>query len=80
MSENSAPMKTKWLDVRRPFLFGLTQDGELTVEWSFPSTEDDLRLGIVIPVEEVKTLQRGLQENQTILETLFAKLPTQGAH
>jgi hypothetical protein len=85
MNENNnekdgRPTKTKWLETHRPFVFGVTQEGELTVEWSLPTVDGDLRLGVVIPVEEVKTLARGLQENKTIQETLSAKPPMQGAH
>jgi hypothetical protein len=77
--------KTVWFDVHPPFSFALTTKGELTVEWGqyvSPGVPDGpvIRMGIVIPAEEVKTLRRGLAATETIRETLAAKEPDQGAH
>jgi hypothetical protein len=88
MSDKPKPA-TQWLSAGRPLEFGLTTEGELTVEWELVLPQSPLlsqtelprsRLGIVIPAEEVKILRRCLEETQTIQETLSAKEPTQGAH
>jgi hypothetical protein len=77
-------IKTQYFDAQPPFTFGLTVTGDLTVEWEFrvagvPNLSV-LRMGVVIPAAEVRTLRRCLAESQTIQETLSAKEPEQGAH
>ncbi len=77
--------KTAWFEVQRPISFALTTKGELTVEWGHfvvPGSPDSpvVRMGFVIPAEEVQTLRQCLVESQTIQETLSAKEPEQGAH
>ena len=81
MGDDQEPM-TKWIDARPPFRFALTEGGALTVEWAYPVAPgiDPLRMGVVVPPEEVKNLVRGLQQSQTIRETLTARPPSQGAH
>jgi hypothetical protein len=80
--ENGAsPLPTTWWDAQGPFSFALTTEGALTVEWWLRiAGGPPLRIGVVIPPEEVKTLRRGLQESETIQETLSARRPTRGAH
>jgi len=82
MAEDRLP-KTFWFDVQSPFSFSLTTVGNLTIEFAggarFPLPVG-LRCGIEIPLQEVQNLARFLGENETILETLSARAPTQGAH
>ena len=73
------------IDVHPPFSFGLTAKGELVVEWAQPVALGVLdvpviRISIVIPAEEVRTLRLCLEESRTIQETLSATEPEQGAH
>ena len=64
------------LDAKPPFTFGLGMQGELQVGFSLSGVP----MVLVIPAEELKTLQRGLEQSKTIRETLAAKPPPQGAH
>jgi len=86
MSEepNRGPLvaPTTWWDAQAPFAYGLTQEGALTVQWSYAPIPGgpQLRFGIVLPAEEVKILRQALQVLGTTQETLTAKRPAQGAH
>jgi hypothetical protein len=76
------PLPTTWWDAQGPFSFALTTEGALTVVWGHHTIQGgpQLRMGIVIPPEEVKILRWGLQETETTQETLSARRPTPGAH
>jgi hypothetical protein len=54
------------LDAQGPFSFALTTEGALTVVWGHHTIQGgpQLRMGIVIPPEEVKILRWGLQETR----------------
>ena len=64
------------LDAKPPFTFGIGTQGELVVGFSLSG----LPVHLVIPAEELETLQRGLEQSRTIRDTLSAKRPPQGAH
>jgi hypothetical protein len=83
--DNDEPLtqfKTQWLAVQSPVEFALTTTGALTIEFvvMVPPGIPANRIGIEVPPEEVKILQRNLEKSQTIQETLTAKPPAQGAH
>ena len=52
-------INTTWFDAQPPFVFALTTEGDLTVEWTVGGIPEDLqaRLGIVMPAEELKILR-----------------------
>jgi hypothetical protein len=75
--------KIAWMSALPPVTFGLTTEGELTVEWSVQfGTLDSphVRMGLVVPAEEARTLLLHLKTLETMQETLTAKRPTPGAH
>jgi hypothetical protein len=64
------------LDAQPPFTFGIGLQGELQIGFSLSGVS----VFLLIPAEELGTLQRGLNDTQTIRDTLAAKPPPQGAH
>jgi hypothetical protein len=88
--DSPAVIKVQWFTAGPPIQFGLTVTGDLTVEWGLPLEQipshlrnvelPAIRLGVVIPAEQVKILRQCLEVTQTIQETLSAKEPEQGAH
>lgn len=83
--DQAAPIewKVSWVYAQRPIVFHITTEGELSIEYAvqfgFPDAPQ-VRLGLVIPAEEVKTLRRGLAQIGTMQDTLSAKRPNPGAH
>ena len=64
------------LDAKPPFTFGIGLRGELVIRFSLSGISTSL----VIPAEELGTLERGLEQSRTIRDTLAAKPPTQSRH
>jgi hypothetical protein len=76
VSDSQARFNGITLDAQPPFTFGLGLQGELQIGFVLSGVSAFL----VIPAEELGTLQRGLNDTQTIRDTLSAKPPPQGAH
>jgi hypothetical protein len=61
--------------------FGLSTEGALMIEYGAEvQLPIPVRLGLLIPAEEVENLRRALEATKTIQETLSAKKSDQGAH
>jgi hypothetical protein len=77
-------VKVQFIAAQPPFVFALTTEGDVSIEFgaghTLPGLLPPIRMGIVIPAAEARNLLAGLQRVQTTQETLAAKAPKPGLH